>query len=124
MYGDSKRDLLSIARQRGIPTDIPFASLTEEQRRLVLDGDPDHDEEGNSWPRRWYGLKGFFRWLERNTYKMHVRVFLSRYRAYNPCPDCGGARLQPESLCWKWRGYTLPQQIGRASCRERVCLYV
>ena len=109
VYGDSKRDLLSIARQRGIPTDIPFASLTEEQRRLVLDGDPDHDEEGNSWPRRWYGLKGFFRWLERNTYKMHVRVFLSRYRAYNPCPDCGGARLQPESLCWKWRGYTLPQ---------------
>ena len=109
VYGDSKRDLLSIARKRGIPTDIPFASLTEDQRRLVLDGDPDYDEEGNAWPRRWYGLKGFFRWLERNTYKMHVRVFLSRYRAYNPCPDCGGARLQPESLCWKWRGFTLPQ---------------
>ena len=109
VYGDSKRDLLSIARKRGIPTDIPFAALNPEQQRLVIDGDADYDEEGNSWPRRWYGLKGFFRWLERNAYKMHVRVFLSRYRAYNPCPDCGGARLQPESLCWKWRGFTLPQ---------------
>ena len=109
VYGDSKRDLLSIARKRGIPTTIPFAALNPEQQRLVIDGDADYDEEGNSWPRRWYGLKGFFRWLERNAYKMHVRVFLSRYRAYNPCPDCGGARLQPESLCWKWRGFTLPQ---------------
>src|SRR6185369_14219835 len=53
--------------------------------------------------------KGFFRWLEKNTYKMHVRVFLSRYRAYNPCPDCGGQRLQPEALCWKWQGRTLPE---------------
>ena len=57
----------------------------------------------------WYGVKGFFRWLETNTYKMHVRVFLSRYRTYNPCPDCGGQRLQPESLCWKWQGRTLPE---------------
>src|SRR6185436_14797636 len=40
---------------------------------------------------------------------MHVRVFLSRYRAYNPCPDCGGQRLQPEALCWKWQGRTLPE---------------
>jgi excinuclease ABC subunit A len=54
-------------------------------------------------------VKGFFRWLEKSTYKMHVRVFLSRYRAYNPCPDCGGQRLQPEALCWQWRGRTLPQ---------------
>ena len=54
-------------------------------------------------------MKGFFRYLEKTTYKMHVRVFLSRYRAYNQCPDCHGLRLQPEALCWKWRGYTLPQ---------------
>ena len=54
-------------------------------------------------------MKGFFRWLEKTTYKMHVRVFLSRYRAYNTCPACGGRRLQPEALCWKWRGFTLPE---------------
>ncbi|HEY1109720.1 MAG TPA: excinuclease ABC subunit A, partial [Opitutaceae bacterium] len=62
-----------------------------------------------TWPQYWYGVKGFFRWLEKNTYKMHVRVFLSRYRAYNPCPECGGQRLQPEALCWKWQGRTLPE---------------
>ena len=75
----------------------------------MIDGEPGYGEEnGKTWPKYWYGVKGFFRWLEKNTYKMHVRVFLSRYRSYNPCPDCGGARLQPEALCWKWEGLTLP----------------
>src|SRR6185369_11151845 len=66
--------------------------------------------------------KGFFRWLEKNTYKMHVRVFLSRYRAYNPCPDCGGQRLQPEALCWKWQGRTLPElyQLPVSDLLDRV----
>ncbi|HAZ66862.1 MAG TPA: excinuclease ABC subunit A, partial [Opitutae bacterium] len=49
------------------------------------------------------------RWLESTTYKMHVRVFLSRYRAYELCPACNGARFQPESLLWQWEGLTLPQ---------------
>jgi hypothetical protein len=53
------------------------------------------------------GLKGFFQWLEKNTYKTHVRVFLSRYRAYNECPDCCGSRLAPDSICWKWQGKTV-----------------
>ena len=75
----------------------------------MIDGEPGYGEEnGKPWPKYWYGVKGFFRWLEKNTYKMHVRVFLSRYRAYNLCPDCKGQRLQPEALCWKWRGRTLP----------------
>src|SRR6185503_19751338 len=77
---------------------------------FIMDGEPGYGEEnGKPWPQYWYGIKGFFRWLEKNTYKMHVRVFLDRYRTYNPCPDCGGQRLQPEALCWKWRGRTLPQ---------------
>ncbi len=110
VYGDSKRDLLVFAKKRKIPTNVSFASLTPEQQRFVVDGEPGYGEEnGKSWPKFWYGLKGFFRWLEKTTYKMHVRVFLSRYRAYNPCPDCGGQRLQPEALCWKWRGLTLPE---------------
>ncbi len=109
IYGDSKRDLLVFAKKKKIRTDVPFASLSEEQQRFVVDGEPGYGEEnGKTWPQHWYGVKGFFRWLEKNTYKMHVRVFLSRYRAYNPCPDCGGQRLQPEALCWKWRGRTLP----------------
>src|SRR5688500_9217251 len=110
VYGDSKKDLLTFAKKKKIRTDVPFASLPPEQQRFVIDGEPGYGEEnGKSWPQYWYGVKGFFRWLEKNTYKMHVRVFLSRYRAYNPCPDCGGQRLQPESLCWKWQGRTLPE---------------
>ncbi|HWA07964.1 MAG TPA: excinuclease ABC subunit UvrA, partial [Opitutaceae bacterium] len=110
IYGESKQDLLVFTKKKKIPTNVPFASLTPAQRSFVIDGEPGYGEEnGKTWPQHWYGLKGFFRWLEKTTYKMHVRVFLSRYRAYNPCPDCGGLRLQPEALCWKWRGRTLPE---------------
>jgi excinuclease ABC subunit A len=109
VYSSSKDDLRKFTRRLGIPTDVPFESLTEKQRAFVVDGEPGYGtEEGKEWPKSWYGVKGFFRWLEKNTYKMHVRVFLSRYRAYNTCPACGGSRLQPEALCWKWRGHTLP----------------
>jgi len=109
IYGESKKDLLRFTKKLGIPTHVPFAALTPEQQSFVIDGSPGYDGETRRWPQYWYGLKGFFRWLEKTTYKMHVRVFLSRYRAYNPCPDCRGARLQPEALCWKWRGRTLPE---------------
>ena len=110
IYGESKKDLLVFTRKRGIPTDVPFAALTPAQKSFVINGEKDYGlVPGRKWPKYWYGLKGFFRWMEKTTYKMHVRVFLSRYRAYNPCPDCHGARLQPEALCWKWRGRTLPE---------------
>ena len=114
IYGESKKDLLVFTKKKKIPTHVPFASLTPEQQAFIIDGEPGYGEEnGKPWPKYWYGLKGFFRWLEKNTYKMHVRVFLARYRTYNPCPDCGGLRLQPESLCWKWRGQSLPELYQR-----------
>jgi excinuclease ABC subunit A len=109
VYSASKDDLRSIAKKKKIPTNVPFGSLTPEQRAFVIDGEPGYGENGLEWPKAWYGVKGFFSWLEKNTYKMHVRVFLSRYRAYNLCPSCAGTRLQPESLCWKWRGKNLPE---------------
>ncbi len=109
VYSSSKDDFRKFAKKRGIPTNIPFEKLTPEQRSFVVDGEPGYGEDGKEWPRYWYGIKGFFRWLEKNTYKMHVRVFLSRYRSYNTCPTCRGARLQPEALCWKWGGRTLPE---------------
>lgn len=109
VYGDSKRDFLVFAKKRKIRTDVPFATLPPEQQRYVIDGEPGYGEaNGKQWPEYWYGVKGFFRWLEKTSYKMHVRVFLSRYRTYNPCPVCGGQRLQPEALCWQWQGRTLP----------------
>jgi len=108
IYSESKRDLISFAKKKKIPAGIPFAELTPGQKAYIIDGEPGYGKNGLEWPRAWYGLKGFFRYLESKTYKMHVRVFLSRYRTYNPCPDCGSTRLQPEALCWKWHGHTLP----------------
>jgi len=110
IYGESKKDLKVFTKKNKIPTNLPFASLTEEQRDFVIYGEPGYGEANDkTWPDYWYGVKGFFDWLEKNTYKMHVRVFLSRYRTYNTCPECEGTRLQPEALCWRWRGYSLPQ---------------
>ncbi|MFT3780894.1 MAG: excinuclease ABC subunit UvrA [Nibricoccus sp.] len=109
VYGESKKDLQTFAKRKKIATNVPFAALTPEQKTYVIDGEPGYGSNGIDWPRAWYGVKGFFRWLEKNTYKMHVRVFLSRFRAYNPCPACKGQRLQPEALCWKWQGRTLPE---------------
>jgi excinuclease ABC subunit A len=109
VYGASKDDLKSIAKRKKIPTNVPFGSLTPEQRDFVINGEPGYGENDLEWPLAWYGVKGFFRWLEKSTYKMHVRVFLSRYRSYNLCPSCHGTRLQPESLCWRWQGKTLPE---------------
>jgi excinuclease ABC subunit A len=110
VYSASKDDLRVFTKRMGIPTDIPFERLTPEQQAFVVEGEPGYGaENGKEWPKYWYGVKGFFRWLEKNTYKMHVRVFLSRYRSYNPCPACGGSRLQPEALCWRWNGLTLPE---------------
>ncbi len=110
IYGESKKDLKVFTKKKKIPTNVSFASLTEEQRDFVINGEPGYSENSDkTWPEYWYGVKGFFDWLEKNTYKMHVRVFLSRYRTYNTCPECNGTRLQPEALCWKWNGYSLPQ---------------
>jgi excinuclease ABC subunit A len=76
------------ARGRGIPTNVPWRQLSAEHRGLILEGDPENDYEG---------VKGFFNWLERKKYKLHVRVFLSRYRGYATCPECGGTRLRAEA---------------------------
>ena len=67
-----------------------------EMMHHIIDGEPGYGEEnGKEWPKYWYGVKGFFRWLEKKSYKMHVRVFLARYRSYTECAACGGARLRP-----------------------------
>src|SRR5213079_2445678 len=69
---------------------------------LVIEGDPDYGkDEEHQWPRAWYGVKGYFRWLQSKAYKMHVRVLLSRYRAYIPCSECKGKRFQPETLLYR-----------------------
>lgn len=108
VYSESQRDLLRACKRFKIPTKTPWNKLAQKHRDFVLNGEPGYGSDGSKWPKGWYGVRRFFAWLEENTYKMHVRVFLSRYRSYVKCPDCEGTRLQPESLCWKWKGYRLP----------------
>ena len=79
-------ELKRVARKR-VRLDAPWSELDEDEKRFVIEGD------GGGWE----GVKGFFRWLERKKYKVHVRVFLSRYRGYLTCPECGGARLRREA---------------------------
>jgi excinuclease ABC subunit A len=106
---ECQADLVKIARQRGVPLNIPFEQLSPEHQRWVIEGDPgyDHNDPAHRWPRAWYGVAGYFRWLESKSYKMHVRVLLSRYRAYTTCPVCAGSRFQPESLLYRAKGLTL-----------------
>ena len=109
-YGESQRDLLRCARERGVPIAVPFDELSESDREWVLRGDPEYaDDPEAAWEgRRWYGVQGFFDYFEKKAYKMHVRVFLSRYRSYTECRACRGARLQPASLSFRVGGLRLP----------------
>ncbi|MGF1449787.1 MAG: excinuclease ABC subunit UvrA [Opitutales bacterium] len=109
VYRNSLHDLVQAARVHEVRTDVPWNELSEDEQAFVWDGEPGYVDNNQEWDRKWYGIRRFFAWLESNTYKMHVRVFLSKFRAYTRCPDCGGARLKPEALNWKWQGHTLPQ---------------
>jgi excinuclease ABC subunit A len=86
-YRNLQAQLRRFARRRGIPLDVPWSFLDESHRRLVLEGDEDFS-----------GVLGFFRWLEGRKYRVQVRAFLARYRGYQECPACLGARLRPEAL--------------------------
>ena len=109
VYSNSLDDLRRRAKDFGLRMDVPWQDLTDREKRFVWEGDTDYPSgEDEAWIGRWYGIERFFAWLEKNVYKMHVRVFLSKYRAYDTCPDCNGKRLGEESLCWKWNGVTLP----------------
>jgi excinuclease ABC subunit A len=100
-FHDCQDDIEKYARKRGIPLEVPFRDLSEKHRQWVLEGEPEWVSWRKSWPGVWYGVARFFRWLETKAYKMHVRVLLSRYRAYTPCSVCNGARLKPEALLWR-----------------------
>jgi excinuclease ABC subunit A len=101
-------DMMKFARRRGAPTDVPFDELPQKWRDWVIEGDEGYGKNSeHQWPRAWYGVKGYFRWLESRAYKMHVRVQLARYRVYKMCPDCQGTRFRPESLLYRAGGLTL-----------------
>ena len=99
---ECQTDLLRMCRHFGVPTNVAFNQLPKKWQDFVIDGEPDYGkDEEHQWPRAWYGIKGYFRWLESKAYKMHVRVLLSRYRVYTRCPACEGRRFQPDALLYR-----------------------
>lgn len=86
-YKHKLRELLEKAEKFGVRTNVPYEDLTKEEIRFVLKGNEEYE-----------GLSGFFVRLQKQKYKMHIRVFLSRWRSYRVCPLCNGARLRPEAL--------------------------
>jgi len=99
-YAHELQELLALAPQYGIPVDVPFRELSTEHVRLIREGVPQ---------RSFGGLEGFFAWLEKRKYKMHLRVFMSRWRSSRECPTCHGDRLNEEALAWKIGGRTIAQ---------------
>jgi excinuclease ABC subunit A len=95
-YRSSLVQLKRAAKDAGVRMDVPWQQLTDEERRFVVEGGDDYD-----------GIQGFFRRLERKKYKVHVRVFLSRYRGYLTCHDCGGTRLRREARDVRVGGRTI-----------------
>lgn len=94
-YAHELQELLALADDYDLPVDVPFSQLEPRHRELIEQGVPE---------RSFGGLVGFFNWLERRKYKMHLRVFLSRWRSYYPCESCRGARLRPELLAVRIAG--------------------
>ncbi len=82
-----QRDLISACRDRGLATDVAWSELSEAERDWVIQGDD-----------AWYGVKGYFEWLEGRRYKVQARVAIARYRKFDPCEACGGTRLRSEAL--------------------------
>lgn len=92
----ARKEMLRFCKQSRIPTSVPFRELTREQQNLIMRGRDGFE-----------GVLGFFDWLETKKYKLHVRVFLSKYRGYTVCPDCAGGRLRHEARLVKVAGKSL-----------------
>jgi excinuclease ABC subunit A len=93
------RKLLAFCKQEGIPVNLPWAALSTEQRNSIF----------SEKSRNFVGIYPWFAWLERKKYKMHVRVFLARYRKQVDCPRCNGTRFKPDALAYRIKGLTIAQ---------------
>ncbi len=91
-YKHELEELLELAEDYDIPVDVPFSKLKKKHLKLIQRGVPE---------REFGGLDGFFAWLDRKKYKMHVRIFASRFKSYRLCDQCGGKRFKPEALAYR-----------------------
>ncbi len=120
---ECQRDLMRCAAVKDIDTLCPFDELPEPEQNWLLYGERPGAKGEELWENgEWYGVKGFFDWLETKSYKMHVRVLLSRYRNYTECPDCRGGRYQPATLNFRFGEKTLPDlmRMPVADLRETL----
>ena len=101
-----RRELKKSAKKARIPLGKPLSKWTPTELDWLIEG----DDVG--YPKGWWGIRSWFKWMESRAYKMHVRVFLSRYRKYETCADCQGTRLRPEALAWHIDGLSLPELYG------------
>ena len=110
---ECQRDLMRSARAKDIDTMCPYDELPKNEQDWVLYGENPKAAGEELWKDGlWYGVQGFFAWLETKSYKMHVRVLLSRYRSYTLCPDCHGGRYQAATLNFRTAGKTLPELMS------------
>ncbi|MGH7907961.1 MAG: excinuclease ABC subunit UvrA, partial [Candidatus Binataceae bacterium] len=94
-YSEMSDWMLARARAAHVRRGVPFSLMTDEERAWLLDGEDRKDSDAD---KRWPGIRGFFRWLERKRYKTHVRIMLAKYRRFVTCPVCQGAKLKAEAL--------------------------
>jgi len=104
-------ELAKFCKRSGISMSTPFERLSDAERRRIIDG------EG-----KYPGIRGWFKWLEGRTYKMHVRVFLARYRSYRVCPECQGGRLKPDALLYRIGGRTMVD-VSQMSVAEAAAFF-
>jgi excinuclease ABC subunit A len=105
-YSECQADLVRAAKRKGISLKKALEDFSDAERQWLIEGEGgDPDDAYNRGD--WYGVRGFFKWLESRSYKMHVRIFLSRFRAYTTCPDCNGGRLKKDAYNYRLAGKTI-----------------
>ncbi|HYY59705.1 MAG TPA: excinuclease ABC subunit UvrA, partial [Pyrinomonadaceae bacterium] len=107
----ARTELRRFCKSEGIRMDVPWAELSRSEQRAVIEG-----------RGKWSGVRGFFAWLETKKYKLHVRVFLSKYRGYTLCPDCNGGRLRQEARDVRVGARTLPE-VCALSIKEAAAFF-
>ena len=112
-YSEVQDELLSFAKKRNIPVDKPWKKLSKKHQRWVIEGEGDWDEGV------WFGIDRFFKWLESKSYKMHIRVLLSKYRSYTPCGTCNGTRLKAPALWWRLGSLDLSNKVINIKSRYK-----
>jgi len=117
-YSECQKDLMRFAKRRKVPVNVPWKRLSKKHKTWVLDG------EGSARERKWYGVSRFFAWLETKAYKMHIRVLLSKYRSYDACTECGGARLKREALLWRLDSHGRREHESNSPAKNLVGLNI